>query len=257
VRLQVGTSRCQQQRKRKLRQSKVFMPLPVFRAFLGAIDCTHVAIRSPGGDDAELFRNRKGYFSINVQLICDARLAITNIVARWPGSAHDSNIFQNSRVYAQFETGEIDDGYLVGDGGYACKKYLLTPLLQTTNDAERRYNYAQIRSRNCIERVNGVIKRRFPCLQLQVRLKLDRTMQVIVACAVLHNLALVAGDSDAPDNMLLVRGRQVFEDVPVLPAHNHGATLGTAVRTALINNLFSRSDIYRIFLLYIFYNYGL
>ena len=38
---------------------------------IGAIDCTHVPIQSPGGDDAEIYRNRKGYLSINVQLNCD------------------------------------------------------------------------------------------------------------------------------------------------------------------------------------------
>lgn len=36
---------------------------------IGAIDCTHVKIQSPGGLHAENFRNRKGYFSINVQTI--------------------------------------------------------------------------------------------------------------------------------------------------------------------------------------------
>jgi len=38
---------------------------------IGAIECTHVPIQSPGEDDAEIYRNRKGYFSINVQLVCD------------------------------------------------------------------------------------------------------------------------------------------------------------------------------------------
>jgi len=38
---------------------------------IGAIECTHVPIQSPGEDDAKIYRNRKGYFSINVQLVCD------------------------------------------------------------------------------------------------------------------------------------------------------------------------------------------
>jgi len=38
---------------------------------IGAIDCTHVAIQSPGSNDAEIYRNRKGFFSINVQLVCE------------------------------------------------------------------------------------------------------------------------------------------------------------------------------------------
>lgn len=43
----------------------------------------------------EEFRNRKGYFSLNVQAVCDADLRLMNVVARWPGSAHDA-IFKNS-----------------------------------------------------------------------------------------------------------------------------------------------------------------
>ncbi|KAH7940443.1 hypothetical protein HPB49_000233 [Dermacentor silvarum] len=39
-----------------------------FPRVTGCIDCTHVRIKSPGGDDAEVFRNRKGYFSFNVQV---------------------------------------------------------------------------------------------------------------------------------------------------------------------------------------------
>ena len=63
---------------------------------VGVIDCTHVPIRFPGGEQAEIFRNRKGFFSINVQAIGDAQFKIRNLVVRWPGSVHDSRIFYNS-----------------------------------------------------------------------------------------------------------------------------------------------------------------
>lgn len=100
-----------------------------FPRCIGALNCTHVKIMSPGiplnescasyihpilcfgsllkqfrillilgGDYAELFRNRKGYFSINVQAVCDADLNFTDVVTRWPGSTHDSTIFNNSRL---------------------------------------------------------------------------------------------------------------------------------------------------------------
>jgi hypothetical protein len=83
---------------------------------VGAIDCTHSPIQSPGGNTAELFRNRKGFFSINVQAICDYDLMFTNVV-RWPGSTHDSRIFENSNVCARFERNDIH-GILIGDNGY-------------------------------------------------------------------------------------------------------------------------------------------
>lgn len=60
----------------------------------GAIDCTHIPILNPGGDQGENFRNRKGIFSINVQIVSGPRCEILDIVARWPGSVHDSRIFR-------------------------------------------------------------------------------------------------------------------------------------------------------------------
>ncbi|KAH1021511.1 hypothetical protein HUJ04_011016, partial [Dendroctonus ponderosae] len=44
-----------------------FYKKPRFPRVVGVIDCTHIKIESPGGSDAEVFRIRKGYFSINVQ----------------------------------------------------------------------------------------------------------------------------------------------------------------------------------------------
>jgi len=53
-----------------------------FPTVIGAIDCSHVRIQSPNSDIGEQFRNRKGYFSINVQAVCTSNLVITNLVAR-------------------------------------------------------------------------------------------------------------------------------------------------------------------------------
>lgn len=104
-----------------------FQDIAGFPNVTGAIDCTHVKIPSPGGDNAETYRNRKGYFSLNVQAICDANMKIMDLVARWQGSTHDSRIFNESRIKERYEAGEIP-GYLVGDSGYACKTYLMTPI---------------------------------------------------------------------------------------------------------------------------------
>lgn len=41
---------------------------PGLRHIIGAIDCTHIKISRPRGiEHSEVYRNRKGYFSINVQ----------------------------------------------------------------------------------------------------------------------------------------------------------------------------------------------
>lgn len=67
-----------------------------------------------GGQDAEVFRNRKSYFSINTQIVCDSELMINNIVARWPGSTHDATVFLNSRLRNRFEAGEFQNAIVLG-----------------------------------------------------------------------------------------------------------------------------------------------
>ncbi|KAK5650112.1 hypothetical protein RI129_001141 [Pyrocoelia pectoralis] len=171
-----------------------FYAISRFPKCIGALDCTHVRIASPGGPEAEIYRNRKGFFSLNLQAVCDARCRIENIVCRWPGSSHDSTIFNNSQLRAQFERGHYGDHLLVGDSGYAIRRYLITPLGNTRTAAENLFNESQIRTRNPIERTFGIWKRRFPILSLGIRVKLERIEAIVIATAVLHNIAKLYND---------------------------------------------------------------
>ncbi len=117
-----------------------------------------------------------------------------DIVARYPGSSHDSFIFQNSRIKQRFESGEFNDGVLLGDGGYGLRTYLLTPLRNTVTRSQALYNESHIKTRNTVERQYGVLKRRFPCLSLGMRLNIETQLSVIVACAVIHNFCIMESD---------------------------------------------------------------
>ncbi|GAA6103008.1 putative nuclease HARBI1 [Tachysurus ichikawai] len=66
---------------------------------IGVIDCTHVHIQAPHERDWE-YINRKERRSINIQLVGDADLIITNCVVKWPESVHDARSMQhNTSVY--------------------------------------------------------------------------------------------------------------------------------------------------------------
>ena len=65
------------------------------------------------------------FYSINVQAVCDSNAFITIIVARWPGSTHDSRIFENSKIADKLRDGALD-GIFVGDSGYAYRAYVAT-----------------------------------------------------------------------------------------------------------------------------------
>lgn len=196
-----------------------------------------ISIFSIGGENGEIFRNRKGYFSLNVQTMCDSKLKIMDIVARWPGSAHDSTIFNNSRISARFEGGEFGNHLIVADGGYQCKRYLMTPLRTCTEPKERLYNESQIRTRNCIERSYGVWKRRFPVLVTGMKLKLSTVQSIIVATAVLHNVCCINNDLYPPPVDDFVN--ELINNVDDSVTAPSGREVNTYVRTTLINEYFA------------------
>ncbi|KAI4463265.1 hypothetical protein MML48_4g00015453 [Holotrichia oblita] len=134
---------------RKQESQRQFYRIAHFPHATGCIDCTHISIKSPGGNMAEVYINRKRYFSINVQVVGDPNLEIFDIVARWPGREHDSMIFNNSAVKAKFEAGNLT-GHLLGDSGYPCLPYLMTLLHNPRTNAEERYNRSYIRTRNSV-----------------------------------------------------------------------------------------------------------
>lgn len=86
----------------------------------------------------------------------------------------------------------------LGDSGYALKNYLLTPVTDPQIRPQQLYNESLIRTRNTIERLIGVWKRRFPILAYGCRLKIDTTLAVIPATAVLHNVAIEMKEGEPP-----------------------------------------------------------
>ncbi len=97
-----------------------FAEIAEFSSVVGCIDGTHVRILAPHENVAR-YVNRKGFHSINVQAVCDAKGKFLNLVARWPGSTHDSFILRQSDLWDAFEANEID-GIILGDSAYPLRK---------------------------------------------------------------------------------------------------------------------------------------
>ncbi|XP_033754693.1 putative nuclease HARBI1 [Pecten maximus] len=171
-----------------------------FPGVVGCIDGTQIRIQAPTQNEPT-FVNRKGYHSINVQAICDEKKKLTNVVARWPGSTHDSHIFRMSDIkqYLEIHHRTLADGLILGDSGYACQKYLLTLYLRPATIQQDRYNECHKRTRTRIERAFGVWKRRFHVLHGEIRMRPERVCKIIGACAVLHNLAVSLKEPELDD----------------------------------------------------------
>ncbi|XP_067249432.1 putative nuclease HARBI1 [Chanodichthys erythropterus] len=162
-----------------------------FPNVVGCTDDTHVPIIAPSENEAD-YVNRKSFHSINVQIICDAAHIITNVEAKWPGSVHDSRIYRESTLSNRLECGEID-GFLLGDRGYPCQPKLMTPYPEPEPGPQQRFNVAHCRTRAQVEMTIGLLKARFQCLR-HLRVTPERACDIILACVVLHNIAIIRGE---------------------------------------------------------------
>ncbi|KAL1255475.1 hypothetical protein QQF64_013536 [Cirrhinus molitorella] len=133
-------------------------------------------------------------------------MTLTNIVARWPGSAHDSlthsMILTHSRVGNRLQAGAGRDGWLLGDSGYPLRRWLLTPFLNPQSAQQMRYNEVHARACTIVERAIGLFKCRWRALDASGGKLLyhpAKVCKIIRACGVLHNVALRAGIPLPPD----------------------------------------------------------
>ncbi|KAH7933771.1 hypothetical protein HPB49_017005 [Dermacentor silvarum] len=136
--------------------------------------------------------------SNTIHEVCNAELRILVVYSRFPGSCHESWVWQHNplraRLAAQLQPGE----YLLGDSGYPLEPWLLVPVpgSHAGTTSEGCYNREHASMRTVVERCIGVLKSKFHCLQ-HFRTLLyspDRAARIIYACVALHNIALDAGD---------------------------------------------------------------
>ena len=101
------------------------------------------------------------------------------------------------------------------------------PLKNPTTQAEQRYYRAHIATRNVVERQYGVWKRRFPVMSLGLRCKFENISNIIVATAVLHNIATAAREIEPPEdpeiNIQLVQNQDNMQlGLPAIHINNRG-----------------------------------
>lgn len=132
----------------------------------------------------------------------------------------------------KFETGQMGNLLLLGDSGYPFRSYLLKPFENPQTPVENLYNESQIRTKNVIEKTFGIWKRRFPILSIGIRTKLPLTQNIIIAAAILHNIACMNRD-ELPD---INANAEDLADAFVVNNANEqgGAVVGNVVRQEIL-----------------------
>lgn len=116
----------------------------------------------------------------------------------------------------------------------------MTPILRPTTSAEKKYNEAHIKTRNCVERCIGLLKGRWRCLQRGLNYSPKRVSKIVLVCAVLHNLCIY-NNIDWENN---VQSEDILPQIDTQTDHlvQDGPLSvyreAQALRNAIINNMF-------------------
>ncbi|KAJ8346132.1 hypothetical protein SKAU_G00303250 [Synaphobranchus kaupii] len=144
-------------------------------------------------------------------------------------------MLSKSKLGRDFESGK-HSGVLLGDSGYPCRPWLMTPFINPANPAQETYNSALTHTRSIVERTIGQLKRRFHSLHSELRVEPPRACRIILACAVLFNRSKTFNfDEDEQADGNADRG---FVDEQAQVAQQQGD--GNAVRDAIVNAFFSQ-----------------
>ncbi|XP_055906525.1 putative nuclease HARBI1 isoform X2 [Eupeodes corollae] len=161
---------------------------------IGCVDGTHIGIVAP----IELrhqYLNRKGYYSLNAMIACDHNMCIRYVDARYPGSTHDSFVWNCSNLKSVLETWyqRGERSMFLGDAGYPLSSCLLTPFRNVSSGSRQSlFNKQHAKGRNIIERTIGVLKSRFRCLlnERKMHYAPSKAKQIVNACCALHNICI-------------------------------------------------------------------
>ena len=136
-------------------------------------------------------------------------------------------IFWTSYIGQELEGTNFENSVLIGDRGYACLQYLMTPYQEPGTPSQRGFNRALRTTRSIIERSFGILKRRFHMLYGEVRMAPERVCTITVACCILHNIA-IENNEPLPD----------IEEHPNVDIPFAGVTTGQGVRNHIANTYF-------------------
>ncbi|KAJ8364709.1 hypothetical protein SKAU_G00135400 [Synaphobranchus kaupii] len=167
---------------------------PAFQRTAGSIDGCHIKVVPPAGEIQD-YLNRKLFFSLQMQAVCDHRGKFLNVFTGYPGSVHDARVLKCSDMYVHHQY-PPQGWFLIGDGGYPCIQDPITPYREPVQGpVQARYKEQLSRARGVVERAFGVMKTRWRSIFFKaLEVQNPFAVELIDCCAVLHNLCISNDD---------------------------------------------------------------
>ena len=172
-----------------------------FKHCIGAIDGKHVCIENPP-NSGSLYYNYKGFYSIVLLAICDAKYNFTLVDIGQYGSNNDAGVLSNSVIGQRLNQKELAipsptplNGceldplpyFFVGDEAFPLKENMMRPYPGKLDEAERVYNYRLSRARRVVENAFGLLRTRWRIFARPIKASVESVESFTFAAIALHN----------------------------------------------------------------------
>jgi hypothetical protein len=196
---------------------------PFFEHALGALDGTHINA-STSAVNRHANRDRKGGITQNCLAVCSFDFRFLYFISGFEGSAADATMFMHARLMDFM----IPHGkYYLGDAGFALCDTLLAPYrgiryhlaewgragvrqvayyfisdpqfnmsCDRPANKEELFNLRHAQARNIIERIFGVLKKRWDILNRAPQYGMDTQARIPAGLAAVHNFIMDNDDTD-------------------------------------------------------------
>ncbi|XP_023949914.2 putative nuclease HARBI1 [Bicyclus anynana] len=173
-----------------------FMEKFGFPGVIGCVDGMQVAILQPK-KEKEAFFNDNNYYSLNVLIICDAKLNILYVDASFSGASTDEQVWEQCAVKEVLQNiPETRRCWLLGDSEYPQGPRMLTLNSEPIPDISRHLgaeSYVELHHKtwNTVQECMKALRERWQCLKGRKPLHYGPTTaaKIVNACVVLHNIA--------------------------------------------------------------------
>lgn len=169
---------------------------------LGAIDGKHILLQSPINSGSE-FYNYKGFFSIVLLAVVDAKYNFLYVNIGCQGRISDGGVFNNCELNEKLKNNALNipqptalparteeiPFYLVADEAFALSGNMMKVYAgyHERGSKERIYNYRLCRARRVVENVFGILSAVFRVLRKPMLLEPKTATSVVTAITCLHN----------------------------------------------------------------------
>lgn len=142
----------------------------------------------PPKEHPNSYCNRKKFYSVLLQGVCDNRKLFTHVYAGETGSIHDSRLFEKSDLFDGIQTGEFpfhNNSHMLGDLAYRLADYMMVGFKNNPNLSDIQKNFISKLSeiRVCIENSLALLKGRFRRLKF---METSNGHYLFVNCFYLH-----------------------------------------------------------------------